>query len=58
MSIDRVNIGNQGIDRSQATQANELVRNAGKDRQASTSSDSIDLSSRAKEMDQIGRAHV
>jgi len=51
--IDRVNISNQGIDRSQATQGNELVRNAGKDRQVSSGTDSVALSSKAKEMDQL-----
>ena len=53
MSIDRINISNQGIDRSQATQANELVRNSGKDRQAPAGSDSLALSSKAKELDQL-----
>jgi len=53
MSIDRVNISNQGIDRAQATQPNELVRNAGKDRQAPAGSDSVALSSKAKELDQL-----
>ncbi|PYS29180.1 MAG: flagellar biosynthesis anti-sigma factor FlgM [Acidobacteria bacterium] len=51
--IDRVNISNQGIDRPQATQGNELVRNPGKDRQVSSGSDSVALSSKAKEMDQL-----
>ena len=53
MSIDRVNISNQGIDRAQGTQGNELVRNAGKDRQAPAGSDSVALSSKAKEMDRL-----
>jgi negative regulator of flagellin synthesis FlgM len=53
MSIDRINISNQGIDRAQTTQANELARNAGKDRQVPTGSDSVDLSSKAKELDQL-----
>jgi len=53
MSIDRVNISNQGIDRAQSTQPNELVRNAGKDRQVSTSSDSATLSSKAKDLDRL-----
>ena len=56
MSIDRVNISNQGIDRAQATQGNELVRNAGKDRPVSAGSDSIALSSKAKEMDQLANS--
>jgi negative regulator of flagellin synthesis FlgM len=53
MSIDRINISNQGIDRAQGTQTNELARNAGKDRQVPTGSDSVDLSSTAKELDQL-----
>ena len=53
MSIDRINISNQGIDRSQATQANELARNSGKDRQVPAGSDSLALSSKAKELDQL-----
>jgi negative regulator of flagellin synthesis FlgM len=53
MSIDRVNISNQGIDRSQATQPNELVRNAGKDRQVPKGSDSVELSSKATEMNRL-----
>jgi len=53
MSIDRVNISNQGIDRAQATQPNDLVRNAGKDRQVPAGSDSVALSSKAKELDQL-----
>ena len=51
--IDRVNISNQGIDRSQATQGNELTRNAGKDRQVSSGTDSVALSSKAKKIDQL-----
>jgi len=53
MSIDRVNISNQGIDRSQATQQNELVRNSGKDRQVRTGSDSVELSSKAAELNKL-----
>ena len=53
MSIDRINISSQGIDRAQTTQPNELARNAGKDQQASTGSDSVALSSKAKELDQL-----
>jgi flagellar biosynthesis anti-sigma factor FlgM len=54
MSIDRVNISNAGIDRSQATQPNELVRNSGKDRQqVPTGSDSVELSSKAGEMNRL-----
>ena len=53
MSIDRVNISSQGIDRAQATQNTELVRNAQKHRQVSSGSDSLALSSQAKEMDRL-----
>jgi flagellar biosynthesis anti-sigma factor FlgM len=53
MSIDRINISNQGVDRAQATQANEVARSAGKDQQVSTGSDAIALSSKAKELDQL-----
>jgi negative regulator of flagellin synthesis FlgM len=56
MSIDRINISNQGVDRAQSTQPNELTRSTGKDRQASTSSDSLALSSKAKELDQLASA--
>ena len=53
MSIDRINISNQGIDRAQSTQPSELTRTTGKDRQASTGSDAVALSSKAKELDQL-----
>jgi len=54
MSIDRVNISNQGIDRSSATQQKELVRNSGKDRQVSAAgSDSVALSSKAAELNKL-----
>jgi flagellar biosynthesis anti-sigma factor FlgM len=53
MSIDRINISNQGIDRAQSTQPNELTRSTGKDRSAPTGSDSLALSSKAKELDQL-----
>lgn len=53
MSIDRVNISSQGIDRSQATQGNEPVRNAEKERRVSSGSDSVALSPQAKEMDRL-----
>ena len=56
MSIDRVSISNPGIDRAQSTQPNELVRGASKDRQVSTASDSVALSSKAKELDQLATA--
>jgi flagellar biosynthesis anti-sigma factor FlgM len=52
MSIDRVNISNQGIDRSQTAQP-ETTRSAGKDRQVPAGSDSIALSSKASELSRI-----
>jgi flagellar biosynthesis anti-sigma factor FlgM len=54
MSIDRINISNPGVDRAQATQANEVARSAGKDRQVSTGSDAIAVSSKAKELEHLG----
>jgi negative regulator of flagellin synthesis FlgM len=55
MSIDRVNISNQGIDRSQtAQQPNELTRTAAKDRHVTPGSDSVALSSRAAELNRLG----
>jgi len=54
MSIDRVNISNQGIDRSQATQQSELVRPSGKDRKVpAAGSDSVALSSKAAELNKL-----
>ena len=53
MSIDRVNISNAGIDRSQATQQNELVRNSEKTSKVSTGSDSVAFSSKAAEMNRL-----
>jgi flagellar biosynthesis anti-sigma factor FlgM len=50
MNIDRVNISNNGIDRSQGTQTAEPARAAsGKDRQTVAGLDSVGLSSRANE---------
>jgi flagellar biosynthesis anti-sigma factor FlgM len=57
MSIDRVNISNQGIDRSQAAQPKDLTRSDGKDRQAATGSDSVALSSKASELGRLAK-HV
>ena len=54
MSIDRVNISNQGIDRSHGTQPNESTRAAGKDRHVPAGSDSVALSSRAAELNRLG----
>ncbi len=53
MSIDRVNISNQGVDRSQAAQPNELTRSAGKDRQVPAGSDSVALSAKANELNRL-----
>jgi flagellar biosynthesis anti-sigma factor FlgM len=53
MSIDRVNISKQGLDRSQAAQPNELTRSAGKDRQVPAGSDSVELSSKASELNRL-----
>jgi flagellar biosynthesis anti-sigma factor FlgM len=50
MNIDRVNISNNGIDRSQSTQQGEPTRGGEKDRKVSTGSDSIALSFRANEL--------
>jgi flagellar biosynthesis anti-sigma factor FlgM len=52
MSIDRVNISSQGIDRSQAAQQAELTR-APTNRKAAAGSDSVDLSSKASEMNRL-----
>jgi flagellar biosynthesis anti-sigma factor FlgM len=53
MNIDRVNISNQGIDRSQSAQTNEVTRSAGKDRQVPAGSDSVALSSKASELGRL-----
>jgi len=54
MSIDRVNISSNGIDRSQgAAQPNELTRSAGKNRQVSAGSDSVAFSSKASELNRL-----
>ena len=55
MSIDRVNISNQGIDRSQATQQAEQMRNAAKDRKVQGGTDSVALSSKAAEMNRLAK---
>ena len=52
MSIDRVNISNQGIDRSQVSEP-ETTRSAGNDRQIPAGSDSIALSSKATELNRL-----
>ena len=51
--IDRVNISNQGIDRSQQTQGNEQVRNTSKDGKTSSASDAVSLSSKAKDIERL-----
>ena len=56
MNVDRINISNQGIDRPQPKQPSELTPSAGKDPQAPSSSDSVALSSKAKELDQLANA--
>ena len=53
MSIDRVSISNQGIDRSQTAQTESTTRSAGKDRQVPAGSDSLALSSRATELNRL-----
>jgi flagellar biosynthesis anti-sigma factor FlgM len=54
MSIDRVNISNQGIDRSQQLQGTEQVRNTSKDKKVSSSaSDAVTLSSKAKDIEKL-----
>ena len=56
MSIDRVSISNLGIDRPQQTQGTEQVRSSGKDRQVPSSSDSVALSSKAKDIERLGNS--
>ena len=53
MNIDRVNISNSGIDRSQGTQGSDSSRSTENDREVSAGSDSIALSSRAMELRQL-----
>ena len=55
MSIDRVNISNQGIDRSQATEQAEQMRNAAKNRKVQGGADSVELSSKAAEMNKLAK---
>jgi flagellar biosynthesis anti-sigma factor FlgM len=56
MSIDRVNISKQGIDRSQqASQPNEVTRSAGKDRQVPAGADSAAFSSKASELNRLAK---
>jgi flagellar biosynthesis anti-sigma factor FlgM len=53
MSIDRVNISNQGIDRSQGAQQAESTRTAGKDRKVSVGADSVAVSPKATEINRL-----
>jgi flagellar biosynthesis anti-sigma factor FlgM len=58
MSVDRVNISNQGIDRSQL-QGTEQVRNTGKDgkdAKVSKASDAVTLSSKAKDIERLSKS--
>jgi flagellar biosynthesis anti-sigma factor FlgM len=52
MSIDRINISNRGIDRTESTQGLDSTRNTGRDR-AGSKDDSISLSSLAVELDRV-----
>ena len=57
MSIDRVNIGSQGIDRSQAAQQGDLTRSNSKNQTGSTGgSDSVAVSSKAAEMNRLANS--
>ena len=62
MSIDAINIGSQGIDRTNTAQPNELIRSHHTDRHFSAGSDSIALSSKANELTRlistIDRSHT
>jgi flagellar biosynthesis anti-sigma factor FlgM len=53
MSIDRVNISNQGIDRSQGAQPTESTRTSGKGQKGSGGSDSVAVSSKATEINRL-----
>jgi flagellar biosynthesis anti-sigma factor FlgM len=53
MTIDRVNISNQGVDRSQSTQQTESTGSSGNDRNVSEGSDSAAFSSKAAEMNKL-----
>ena len=56
MSIDRVNISNQGVDRSQAAQPAEVTPSSGKERQVPAGSDSVAISSKANELNRLATA--
>jgi len=53
MSIDRVNISNRGIGRSQATQQTEPALDAGNDRTVQPGTDSVALASNGAEMNRL-----
>jgi flagellar biosynthesis anti-sigma factor FlgM len=53
MSIDRVDISNQGIDRSQVAQHAELARTSGTSRKGSAGSDSVAVSPKATEINRL-----
>ena len=53
MSIDRVDISNQGIDRSQVSQHAELTRTSGPSRKGSAAADSVAVSSKATEINRL-----
>jgi flagellar biosynthesis anti-sigma factor FlgM len=56
MTIDRVNISNVGVDRAQGTQPSDSTRHSGKDQNIPVGSDSVELSSKAKELDRLASA--
>ena len=56
MNIDRVNISNQGVDRSQGVQGADAGLKSGKAGKASSGSDSVALSTTAKDMDRVSSA--
>ena len=56
MNIDRVNISNQGVDRSQTVQGTDGVLNSGKNRPVPSGSDSVALSTQAKDLDRLSGA--
>jgi hypothetical protein len=59
MNIDRVNISNNGIARSQGTQVAEPARTTtGKDRQIDAGLDSFAMSSRANELNLLSNVIV
>jgi flagellar biosynthesis anti-sigma factor FlgM len=53
MSIDRVSISNQGIDRSQQSQGIDPMHNSGQDRKTPSATDAVNLSSKAKDIERF-----